>query len=394
MSGGQISLWDYGGGIDPDELEEYEECTLSYGVEAERTGVVDNVVDLGVRLSEEQLRRMEPGLIEDEDNQTQYRLRLMPEVESIKGRKIVFFQAEPTPENQKFDCKVWRIGGSPPYVVGLPRAWHIHNDQIRGVENPFYELEEGDEISVRHVFHGEQEHYVEIYTTDVFEEKFGYRAIKPAIFLLPTLEDRREDDAFLDLARPTPYSGQKFEIVPFNGMDERFVKEAKQQGNVSESKIRTEIDCDNAVFEAVRDASGVSPLEVPTLKIEWDVEAETTFHGGRAETIYEERDTRGARVILPEKGFFRVSTRISKKAIGLPQLYKWERTEASGLTWLGRWEGGRINRNKYLPFGDGFVGKFVEPVENENYHRVYVPTSSTGYLDTDVFVNWRPRSRY
>jgi len=100
-------------------------------------------------------------------------------------------------------------------------------------------------------------------------------------------------DRFIDLAGRTEYSGQKFEIVPIDGLHETFIEEnSGLMGRIAPARN----------FADVKEKHGLPEIRVSKISIFWDPQPVTNTSPDKLEEVHTERFTKKTRVILPERG--------------------------------------------------------------------------------------------
>lgn len=206
------------------------------------------------------------------------------------------------------------------FRVTIPSAWESSNEEYEGYENPFHGLERNDPVIVVG-YPGKD--CIRVYDPDDYRKKTGLDVKAPSLaFLTSSLFNR-----FTDIAGQTPYSGQKWEIVPFDAQHEVFGEEADRRNYRSLLGFRGDL----SLFERVYEKDCIPVVRAREIRVRWNPYYEhpvNEFSGepvrskpvkeeieAGAFIVYKDYLTRSSKVVLPEKGAYIVEAKV-KEGLG------------------------------------------------------------------------------
>lgn len=275
-------------------------------------------------------------------------LRLTPEIEEAAGNSFVVLELTLGEESER---ESYKLKSSDGYSVTLPATWEAHQEEYRGLQNPFYGLENDDQVVVV-AFPDEKR--IRVYHPEDYRKRTGLDIRAPSLaFLTNGLFNR-----FADIAGQTPYSGQKWEIVPFDAQHEVFEEEATGRNYRTFLGFRGNL----GLFERVEEQDRLPVIRARKIRVRWNpfyehpknvmMDGPSMSKPKRKDVesgafvVYRDYLTRCSRVILPEKGAFIVEAEVK-----------------DGSGWIaGGYFGGSI----------GWDAKYQ--TEEDDCFRMYVPT--------------------
>jgi hypothetical protein len=231
-------------------------------------------------------------------------LRLRPEIEEADGNSFVVLELTLGEEDERESYKLKSGVG---YSVTLPAAWEANQEEYRGHKNPFYGLENDDQVVVVGF---PNEKRIRVYHPEDYRERTGLDIKAPS---LAVLANGLFGDSFVDIAGQTPYDGQKWEIVPFDAQHRIFNEE-----NILSQKDPSSRANDD--FDRVADMNRIPTVRARRIRILWNPFYRHPIHPESGDTadskptipqiedgafiVYRDYLTRRSQVILPEKGVF------------------------------------------------------------------------------------------
>jgi hypothetical protein len=205
-----------------------------------------------------------------------------------------------------------KSGSSPSLAVSLPAEYAIYNDQ-----SPFKGLGHGDRVNIEI---REEEDEIRVYTPDDFPKRLmqlserGTFADFDKPLIAPVLPNKR---TFTNLSKDIDCRGQKFHIMPFYGQQDAFVDAMIKRGEYSDERLRKSKPDpfnEDSVFtgnpfliDYVREKAkyDLAILKADEIRVyhrflNW--EDGTAMSSEGQGLIYQERDTKCSKVILPDEG--------------------------------------------------------------------------------------------
>lgn len=169
-----------------------------------------------------------------------------------------------------------------------------------------------------------------------------------------------EGSGYTDLSKSTPYKGQEFALIPFDGQSDVFMEGDSVGGSYAPS-----ID----TFQEARDLGQLPQRRVRKLTIKWSPEAVLNYYdddwtGGDAtgsdqEVIYTCYLVNETKVILPCIGVFEISTVTEY---------------GENYTWLTFSPSGPENHQRRID--ENWFSKYYKKTEEEDAITIYIPCNS------------------
>lgn len=267
--------------------------------------------------------------------------------------------------------------GSSRLRLQIPPQWSSdyvdYDERVEEVENSLV-VEVNDRDNPNHLRIYRNEEYFTHRIPELAEQE-GIKPLSGESAVLPVLGGvvNRLSGGYTDLAADIPFEGQKFQVIPFNGLDEIWIRKN------AKDFVRGEYH-PSILFDEVRKEQGVSRMRVKKLKIYWDPSQignptsirTSIYSGSDGESIklldswieiFSKSWTKGCNVVLPAQGryIFRVESRYGR-----------------GTTWTTYLDNRSLNRTGWRAAYSDIWEQNDSERDEETPISIFIPTPNIG----------------